>query len=140
MQGFLNLENIYQGQLIGKIFTEAACTISFILQYSTISVCTTHVFKTSIHLLTDRTNSQFGNISRFSHYCPTEEALSVESQCIYEAHPQGSAPLPMRFPTAEHGHPGMFLFNLAVLAVATRLQVDPWNKTRGYVHFIALYH
>jgi hypothetical protein len=32
------------------------------------------------------------------------------------------------------------LINLAVLAATTYLRVDPWNKTTGYVHFIALHH
>jgi hypothetical protein len=59
---------------------------------------------------------------------------------VYEASPQGLAPLPTSFPTWEHGHPGIFLIILAILAAATRLQVDPWNKTTGYIHFIALHH
>jgi hypothetical protein len=32
------------------------------------------------------------------------------------------------------------LINLAVLAATTRLRIDPWNETTGYIQFIALHH
>jgi hypothetical protein len=32
------------------------------------------------------------------------------------------------------------LIKLAILAATTRLRVDPWNETTGYMHCIALHH
>jgi hypothetical protein len=37
-------------------------------------------------------------------------------------------------------NPGIWLINLAILAAATCLCVDPWCTTEGYIQFIALHH
>jgi hypothetical protein len=90
-------------------------------------------------LLTDlETNRQFGDISCFAHYGISGEPNSPEAVRDFEARPSGSSPLPTSFPI--DGQPGIFLINLAVLAAATRLRIDPWNRTTGYVQFIALHH
>jgi hypothetical protein len=36
--------------------------------------------------------------------------------------------------------PGIFLINLAILAATTRLRVDPWNQTSGYIQLIACHY
>jgi hypothetical protein len=59
---------------------------------------------------------------------------SVEIPSVPEASQDNSRHLPPQ------GSLGLFLINLAVLAATTRLWVDPWNETTGYVHLIALHH
>jgi hypothetical protein len=92
-------------------------------------------------------NSQFGDITSFVQYGSTGEpdptrAASPNTASTEESYPttEGSFPLPTTFPPPSAGPPGIFLINLAVLAAATRLRIDPWNETTGYIQFIALHH
>jgi hypothetical protein len=93
-------------------------------------------------LLTDlELNSQFGDISSFAQYGSTGEPDPTRAdQPPPVSSPEGSSPLPTTFPPPSSGPPGIFLINLAVLAAATRLRIDPWHETTGYVQFIALHH
>jgi hypothetical protein len=102
-------------------------------------------------LLTDiETNSQFGDIRCFVRYGNTGEAPDDDTSNVnsdtsetyrdFDTTSTGSSPLPTTFPPPEHGPPGLFLINLAVLAATTRLRIDPWNETTGYIQFIALHH
>jgi hypothetical protein len=101
-----------------------------------------HTHIQDIHtLLTDlEANSQFGDISRYAFFGVSGSADSPEAEREYENRPSGSPSLPTNFPPPSHGTPGIFLINLAVLATATRLRIDPWRHTTGYVQFLALHH
>jgi hypothetical protein len=104
------------------------------------------------HLLTElELNSQFGDISNFAEYgstgiAPTTEPASsadsthLDDFPLPEDRPAGVCPLPTSSPQIAHGPPGLFLINLAVLAATTKLRIDPWNETTGYIQFIALHH
>jgi hypothetical protein len=99
-----------------------------------------HTLIQDIHtLLTDlEINS---HISRFATFGNTGEPDSSDPTRVYaETQASGSSALPTSFPTASQGTPGLFLINLAVLSTSTRLRIDPWNETTGYVQFIALHH
>jgi hypothetical protein len=95
------------------------------------------------HLLTElEANSEFGDISRFSLRgrdlpgAPAPVNPPPLDPTIIDTDPFQSSDTPAR----EGTHPGIFLINLAVLAAATRLRVDQWNETQGYIQFIALHY
>jgi hypothetical protein len=87
-------------------------------------------------------NSQFHDLRQFVNYGSTGEATSTET----ETDPNFPSVEVPSIPKANSSHlppqgsPGLFLINLAVLAATTRLCVEPWNKTTGYLQFIALHH
>jgi hypothetical protein len=104
-------------------------------------------------------NSQFGDISHFAEYGSTGTPSNSSDDPVV-ASPASTAttedPTTRSASTAESSdsqepeesssdsqapqEPGLFLINLAVLAATTRLRVDPWSETTGYVQFIALHH
>jgi hypothetical protein len=102
-----------------------------------------------IHLLLSELeeNSEFGDISEFRDATVIHESPPLEDQADPEAPvpvaPTPTAPFedPVEPPrTSSRTHPGIFLINLAVLTAATRLRIDPWNGTTGYIQFVALNH
>jgi hypothetical protein len=114
-------------------------------------ICTAIQYYISLHhmqiqdihtLLIDlEANSQFGDISCYTQYGSTSESTNPEAESVYKARSEGSSPLPTAtYPPPSQGPSGIVLINLAVLAGTTCLCVDPWNKTTGYVQFIALHH
>ena len=94
-------------------------------------------------VLTDlELNSQFGDILSFAQHASTEEpdpAMFLDHTGEESAYEAWTAE-PTTFPLPSSGPPGIYLINLAVLAAATRLRIDPWNETTGYIQFIALHH
>jgi hypothetical protein len=97
-----------------------------------------HTRVQDLHILLSEleTNSPFGDISCFAQHGQSGEASS--SSASSSEPPQ--APTPIYPPLSSPGPPNQFLINLAVLAASTRLRVDPWNGTTGYIQFIALHH
>lgn len=110
-------------------------------------------------LLTDlEINSEFGDLSSYARYgltgepeqapepepevdtqqdyttvgTPTGEEFFYETRATEDSYSY--------LPPPATGPPGIFLINLAVLAATTRLRIDPWNETTGYIQFIALHH
>jgi hypothetical protein len=132
LPGSANWQDIHRASLHHLIGTA--------VQYY-ISVHHTHI--QDIHaLLTDlEANSQFGDISQYAEYgVPGGTPDFPATEETLETGPPGTAPFLTSFPPAEHGTPGIFLINLAVLTTATKLRVDPWCETSGYIQFIALNH
>jgi hypothetical protein len=88
-------------------------------------------------------NSQFGDLSVFAQPEQSREATSTisASSSLFVTHSEAPpASLPIYPPLSSQGPPNQFLINLAVLAASTRLRVDPWHGTTGYIQFISLHH
>jgi hypothetical protein len=80
-------------------------------------------------------NSEFGDISRYAQQ--GQEGNSLDESTVSSLPEEATGEL---YPPLSSSPPSQFLINLAVLAAATRLRVDPWSNTTGYIHFIALHH
>jgi hypothetical protein len=141
---FYNQANAYPARLIGTISIEQAYTISYVPRCSTISVNNrTRVQDLHTLLRELEINSQFGDLSVFAQPEQSSEAPSTISASSSLFVTQSEAPpasLPIYPPLSSQGPPNQFLINLAVLAASTRLRVDPWHGTTGYIQFISLHH
>jgi hypothetical protein len=90
-------------------------------------------------------NSQFGDITAFATYgysgksTESPKATSPSTERVTETSYRPLLPISVPLST-EPQPPGLFLIHLAVLAAATRLRIDPWNDTTGYIQFITLHH
>jgi hypothetical protein len=131
LSGPANWQDIHRASLHHLIRT----AVQYYIQVHHTRIYDIHTLLTDLEL-----NSQFGDISRFATFGTTGEPDSTDPTREYATQAPGSNPLPTRFPPASQGPPGIFLINLAVLSTATRLRVDPWNETTGYIQFVALHH
>jgi hypothetical protein len=96
-------------------------------------------------LLTDQVlNSEFGDLTSFlspeDPDIPSNDPSPVHLSEPTDSLPQDSPYIDIPDTISPPENPGIWLINLAVLAAATRLRVDPWRTTEGYIQFIALHH